>query len=122
MKKLSQLLTDFVSTLSASQKPLFKELCNEWAQSHYEFGEVFKLQAIDLIPSKIGQQPDKDGFYGKVIDDGTRVDPRSVLPTFDGTKFVPSSKKKGDPLQELAAGMSSTQREELIAKLQKEIK
>ena len=67
--------------------------------------------------------PDKDGFFGTAVDDGTRIDPRTVMPTVadSNPSFIPAKKPpttKGDPLAELAAQMSPQDREKLIAAME----
>lgn len=75
--------------------------------------ELSSYVHVSKLPT---QQPNKDGYYGVVIDDGKRVDPRTVLPTFTpNTKPV---KTKGDPLAELAAQLSPQDREKLIAAME----
>jgi hypothetical protein len=76
--------------------------------------DIFKYAELTLIPSKV--TPNKEGFYGTVMDDDTRVDPRSVLPTF--TPTIKPRETKGDPLAELAAQMSPGDREKLIAAME----
>lgn len=99
--KLHQRLVAFGASLSEAQCKEFRAILDDFAALHYEVGEIYKMAVIALIPSKTQSVQSKN--------------PEQVQ-----NGFVPTVKsRKGDPLAELAANLSSGDREKLIASLKK---
>lgn len=93
--KLRQRLVAFGYLLTEEQCKEFRAILDDFAALHYEVGEIYKMAVIALIPSKVS----------------------TGMPVF--TPTVKPQAAKGDPLAELAANLSSGDREKLIASLKK---
>lgn len=99
--KLRQRLVAFGALLTEEQCKEFRAILDDFAALHYEVGEIYKMAVIALIPSK--------AFTSNCSVGGTPVFTPTVKP----------QAAKGDPLAELAANLSSGDRDKLIASLKK---